>query len=120
MGRIRHDAIILTGTPRDLEPVRDRALQHFQGSCVRVSEMTGTTMNATASFLVAPDGSKEGWRDSDEGDRLRDAFVKWLQVEGPPLIDWIEVQFGGDESHEAWVRTPTDDEFRRAEAGRDA
>jgi hypothetical protein len=119
MGFIRHDAIILTGAPRGLEPVRDRALQHFQGSCVRVSEMTGTTMNNTASFLVAPDGSKEGWADSDEGDRLRAEFVKWLAVDGP-LIDFIEVRFGGDESYEAWVRTPTDDEFRHVEAGRDA
>lgn len=111
MGFIRHDAIILTGRSEDVQRVYDKALQHFQGSCVRVSEVTGMAMNATTSFLVAPDGSKEGWTDSDEGDRLRDSFVRWLAVEGP-LIDYIEVRFGGDESHEAWVRTSLDGEFR--------
>lgn len=112
MGYIRHNAIILTSDETRLTKVRDKALVHFQSSCVRVSEMTGATMNGYVSCLIAPDGSKEGWTDSDEGDRLRESFVAWLAEEGP-LIDYIEVEFGGDESWEARVRTPTDENFRR-------
>lgn len=111
MGYVRHDAIVLTGSADRLERIRDRAVQHFGGSEVCVTELTPAAVNDTASFLIAPDGSKEGWPESDEGDRLRQSFVGWLQTEAP-LIDWIEVNFGGDESWEVRARTPTDADFR--------
>lgn len=111
MGFFRHDAIVLTGRTKEIERVWERAVIHFEGSAVHVSGVTEYGINDTSSVLIAPDGSKEGWTDSDEGDRLRDSFVTWLQVDGP-LIDWIEVRFGGDESDYVWVRTPNDKKFR--------
>lgn len=32
-------------------------------------------VNGYTTFVFAPDGSKEGWGPSDEGDRLREQFV---------------------------------------------
>lgn len=113
MGRIRHDAIVVTGPSEQTNLARAHAARHFADSEVHVTEVTPTAVNNTASFLVAPDGSKEGWAESDAGDRLRAAFVKWLRVEGPSMLDWIEVNFGGDESVEAYVRRPLDTEFTR-------
>lgn len=112
MGRIKHDAIVLTGQTALIAPVHSMAVAHFDGSAVNVSNITEYGINDTSSFLIAPDGSKEGWPPSDEGDRLRESFVGWLQVEGP-LINWIEVRFGGDEPDMAWVRLPAGREFQR-------
>ena len=119
MGFFRHDAIILTGDRQGIEEAHKRAFDLFAESAIHISEITQVGINGTCSFLIPPDGSKEGWEDSDEGDQLREEFITQLAVDGP-LIDWIEVRFGGDESHEAWVRTPTDDDFRYVKARRDA
>ena len=47
---------------------------------------------------MAPDGSKEGWEDSYEGDRLRDRIVERLAVDdyedGSSPWSWVEVGFG--------------------------
>lgn len=115
MGYIRHNAIICTGEAERLKRAFIKAAEIFGNSCVNLTSPSPAGMNGTCSFLVAPDGSKEGWTDSDEGDRLRELFVAWLAEEGP-LIDYIEVEYGGDESWEARVRTPTDQNFRRVPA----
>ena len=43
-----------------------------------------------------PDGSKEGWEESVEGDRRRAEFLKWI-AESDVWCDWVEVIFGGDD-----------------------
>ena len=47
-----------------------------------------------ASFLVVPDGSKEGWPDSNMFDEMREAFKRYLKEQ---KIDWVEVVFGCDD-----------------------
>lgn len=66
-----------------------------------VSNVTPETTNGYRAFLVPPDGSKEGWDESERGDERRAQFVKWLRSysysDGSSPLDWIEVQFGGDD-----------------------
>ena len=51
--------------------------------------------------MVPPDGSKEGWRESEAGDSTRAAFVKWLRSrcydDGSSSYGWVEVQYADDE-----------------------
>lgn len=59
-----------------------------------VSPVIHGIINDQASFFIAPDGSKEGWWDSDLSDEARRKFMDWLFKESP--CDFVEVQFGGD------------------------
>jgi hypothetical protein len=58
-------------------------------------------MNSTRSFLVAPDGSKEGWEESDKGDQRREEFVEWLRGQayndGSNPLAWIELYFAAEQ-----------------------
>jgi hypothetical protein len=57
--------------------------------------------NSNVGFYIPPDGSKEGWQPSDDGDKARDVFVEWLIKQNTDEVgnymDWVEVAFGGDE-----------------------
>jgi hypothetical protein len=60
--------------------------------------------NGETGFYIPPDGSKEDWEPSDQGDKDRDTFVKWLckqaHDDGSNNLNWIEVAFGGGEPQE--------------------
>src|SRR4051812_1841765 len=101
MGYIRHDAIVVTGADsawsEDLTAAHSKALDVFAGSNVYVSGLTPAAVNGSQSFLIAPDGSKEGWNDSDQGDELRASYIAWL-LDEDSLVDWVAVNFGGDDA----------------------
>jgi hypothetical protein len=120
MGYMRHHAIILTGS-QDLSYARERAI-----ACgnTRVTELVGPAWNGTYSFMVAPDGSKEGWEESDRGDEARARFIQEIRTDrhGPTLVhdegphrlgvyDWVEVQFG-DGGLDTRVTDDSDHEHR--------
>jgi hypothetical protein len=66
-----------------------------------VSPVMHSPINDVRTFLVAPDGGKEGWRTSDLGDERRAEFVAWLEAQNyddlSSPLDWVEVQYGDDE-----------------------
>lgn len=109
MGYIRHHAIVVTGSRRDFDPelairrisVDDAHRAAVSAGCSCVTPVVGPGMNDTFSFLVAPDGSKEGWVDSDEGDTARDSFISWLRDangEHGGRFAWAEVVLGPDDA----------------------
>lgn len=102
MGYMRHHAIIATSwDEKHLLPAHVKARDLFEGTKAYVSEITPPAQNGYVSFFVAPDGSKEGWADSDIAEAARDAFVFWLEQQRyedhSSWLDWVEVQFGDDE-----------------------
>ena len=105
MGYMRHHAIIVTSwdTAR-LQEAHEAARERLGEE---VSEIVPSRMNGYGSFLVAPDGSKEGWADSDDGEAQRDAFVAWLNDEswedGSSPFDWVLVQFGDEDEDQRVV-----------------
>lgn len=112
MGYIRHHAIVVTGLDYDdghprIGQARQAAID---AGCALVTEVVGPGINGTCSFLVAPDGSKEGWRESDEGDAARERFIVWLRDdEMHGYFNWTEVAFGPDDreavvERNAWDR----------------
>lgn len=116
MGYMRHHAIIVTSWKTEaLEAAHRKARELFGPTSlsasehVRVSDIIDSGMNGYHSFFVAPDGSKEGWQDSDEGDVQRDTFIAWLGAnwtydDGSTPFDWVEVQYGDDNREQRVTR----------------
>lgn len=99
MGQIRHHAIIITGTsPKLMQKVRRKARKSFHK---HVSRLVHSQLNSYISILIPPDGSFEGWPESDHYDRRRAKFLRWLDrfayADGSHPLDLIEVEYGGDE-----------------------
>jgi hypothetical protein len=85
MGWIRHHGIVVTGSGDRIAAAHAKALAIFP----TVSPLLAGRMNAYESFFVPPDGSKEGWKDSQDGDVERETFIEWLKAEYRG-VDWLE------------------------------
>lgn len=118
MGYMRHHAILVTSWSDE-----SIALAHSQAASLLAQAELSPTMlspilagsvNAEHTFVVAPDGSKEGWDTSDSGDAFRTAFVAWLRSQeyegGSSALAWAEVQYGDDEG-EAFIVNHSDDDL---------
>jgi len=115
MGYLKHHSIVVTGW--DSEKVKEahqKAKEIFEkkfsiepfnlpfGTRI-ISNILDGLMNDQTSFFIAPDGSKEGWKTSDNGDEARKEFVDWLKVQN--ACDYVEVVFGGDDDEEKIIRS---------------
>lgn len=105
MGYMRHHGILVTTYKREYaEEARAEAVKIG----LLVSEIVDSRVNGFNSFAVFPDGSKEGWDESDAGDARRDALIAWLDSKkfedlSSPFA-WVEVQYGDDEGETLIVR----------------
>lgn len=109
MGYERNNAIVVSARFGDwidkahAEAVRvfNQEEETFSDPWEVVSEIITSPVNDVKTFLVAPDGSKEGWATSDLGDRRRAAFTDWLNAQRyedmSSPIQWVEVQYGDDD-----------------------
>lgn len=110
MGYMRHNAIVVTTWS-------DERLEQFamfateQGARLLVQAPIAAGMNGYRSALVCPDGSKEGWDTSNNGDMVRAAIRKWLAEQryddGSSAFEWVEIAYGCDDSeavieHSEW------------------
>ena len=96
MGWIVHHAIIVTAHgDSDITRAREEARRLFQGY---VSDVIESPINGYWSFLIPPDGSKEGWPESDAGDAQRAQFHAWIAAQayedGSNSFDVVEVAYG--------------------------
>lgn len=100
MGYIKHHAIIVTGWREDkVEEAHRIACEIFSkidGDNI-VTNIVGSKSNGQTSFMVAPDGSKEGWETSEECDSAREQFISRVRNSG--YVDFVEVVFGGDSDY---------------------
>ncbi len=113
MGYMRHHAIVVTSSaPKLLKAAHVKAVELGMS----VTGITPEVTNGYSSFLVAPDGSKEGWAESDAGDVRRDQFTAWLDDQryddDSTSLGWVEVQFDDDE-HETAIVRDSDEHSRR-------
>jgi hypothetical protein len=91
MGYMRHHAIIVTGGSHAIQAAHQDAIRIFPRG---VTEITEEVVNNFRSFMVGPDGSKEGWDESDTGDKRRSEFKAVLRL---LAVAWAEVQYGDDD-----------------------
>ncbi len=106
MGYIAHHAVLVTVSSyvlkdADLMPDVDafRAELPEEWRPLVVGPIP-TVINGDVTFVFAPDGSKEGWGTSDDGDMYRQQFAAlfaFAYEDGSTPFDVILVRYGGDE-----------------------
>ena len=101
MGYMVHHTIVVTSYESSIESVHAKAVEIFGN---QVSNTVVSKVNGFRSFFIAPDGSKYGWEDSNEGDENRDKFIEWIKSQSEFYIDWVEVQYGDDEGDTKIIR----------------
>jgi hypothetical protein len=95
MGYIRHHAMIITDC--DLERIKD--IHRFAELCnLNPTPIMESPVNGYDTFFIPPDGSKEGWEPSNEGDEERKRFKQFIRKRHP-YCDWTEISYGGDDGH---------------------
>lgn len=123
MGYMKNHAIIVTGFQEEsMKLAHAKAIELF-GLTIRqpegaynwplaeVTEITPASTNSHRSFMVAPDGSKEGWGQSDSGDQARQAFIEWLsgQYSHGHYFSYVEVSYGEDDYEPAKIVTDSNE-----------
>lgn len=103
MGYLRRHTIVVTGTYGDYI---NKAHAFAQGTGAQVTDIMQAPVNTEHTFYVLPDGSKEGWCNSIEGDRRRAKIVDYLEgmayEDGSSPLAWAEL-FYGDEQGDAAI-----------------
>jgi len=113
MGYERNHAIVVSSWDDIIVKAHAEALRIYANEgnypwSRTVSPIIPGIINDWHTFIVVPDGSKEGWDVSDEGDRRRDEFIEWLDAQryddDSTSIDWVEVQYGDDNDETLTLR----------------
>lgn len=95
MSSVQHHVIIVTTYRRDLA---EEAWYVAEGIFPHATHPVESSVNGYFTFFIPPDGSKEGWADSVEGDQRRDEFITWLKSkdysDGSNPYTWVEVSYG--------------------------
>jgi hypothetical protein len=106
-----HHAILITAYSDDrFDELCDAVHRIYGSDCY--AESASCQWNGYRHLLIPPDGSKEGWRESDQGDSYRDQVIEWLESKrfddsGSPYA-WVEVQYGDEYSRESKVLRSSD------------
>jgi len=97
MGYMSHHAIVVTSWSDEyIQSAHALATGIFPS----VSSVLRSQVNDYWSFFIPPDGSKDGWKESSDGDTRREQFIKRLREQycedGSSHVTWAEVQYGDD------------------------
>lgn len=113
MSRYRHNAIICTGECHEISIDHKKAMELFEG---KVTNIVEAVTNSYSSFMIVPDGSKEGYDTSDEWDNKREEYINYLEsynleklkdCDGinynkydslSSYINYVEIEYGGFDS----------------------
>lgn len=116
MGYMRHNAIIVTSWN---DKLIGEAIAKAKEIGLIVLGPANSVVNSYQTILIAPDGSKEGWTESNTGDRQREQFRDWLNAQryedGSTALEWVEVAYGSDDHEsaieaDAWENETEEDE----------
>lgn len=111
MGYMKHHAIIFTSFNEEYTArAWRRANEVFDREIV--TPIQGSISNEQSSFAILPDGSKEGWPESDKYNEKRQIFLDYLVAKSKDdepkdtriYGDWVEVWF--DEEGESGTSQP--------------
>ena len=108
MRNIKHHAIVVTSNEKDkIELVRKKSIEIYEvfmetkNGKALVGQMTIGLINNFYSFMIAPDGSKEGYDTSEDGDIAREKICSFIEslkdINGINPVNYIEVCFGSDD-----------------------
>lgn len=115
MSWMRHHAVLVTSNDESVERARRDAVQLARTHCFpvdAVSPLSPPVVNGYRSFAVFPDGSKEGWDDSDAGDAFRvalaDRLNRYRYEDGSSGLKWCVVQYGDENDQNRMVASEAD------------
>lgn len=92
MGYMRHNAIVVTSWNSEaIEAAACRA----RTLGLTVLGPSAALMNGYKSMMVCPDGSKEGWENSDQGEKQRAELRDWLRERSN--LEWVEIAYGNSD-----------------------
>lgn len=111
MGYIRNECVVVSGWDRTrVEKAHRSAVAIFAREQMEdlVGDIVPHTMNGGAAFLIAPDGSKEGWEhsDSDLAGSLREEFMAVLKGKPDWYLEWALILLGGDDGEYRVLKSP--------------
>lgn len=97
MGTVIHDAIVVSSWN---DKLLAEAHEYASRLIPTVTPAAQYVVNIGGSFAILPDGSKEGWEESDVGDQARAAFMRWVEAQahedGSNSLECVHVRFGSD------------------------
>ena|SRR4249919_327976 len=94
MGYILHNAIVVTAWQEEAA----RALADYAAEIGAEALIGKPQINGYITVCITPDGSKEGWSNSDDGDSRRNQIVTWLGAHPGWYFEWCEVAYGSDDA----------------------
>lgn len=99
MGYIKHHGICVTSWNG---PALAEAAEYAASLGMTVIGPSEPKINGYQSIFICPDGSKEGWVDSNAGDEARRMFKAWLldhsREDWSSPFEWVEVAYGADDA----------------------
>ena len=111
MGYFRNECLVVTGSIDAIHKAHKECQNIFSNLPTDhrifinpkslISDVVPGVVNDCATFMVAVDGSKEGWFESDLIEEKRILFMEWLK-EQDDFYDWALVLLGGDD-HECKI-----------------
>ncbi len=115
MGYMRHHGIMVTMmVDSSSAEAYAKALEIFPRA--QVSPLSPPVTNGFRSFAIFPDGSKEGWPESEAGDLARKKFLDWMESkrykDGTTSNNWVEFQFDDDEG-QTLIVSHGDEQWRK-------
>lgn len=97
MGYMIHHTIVVTGWHEDsMKNGYEIAVMAFKDTACTFTPIYISPVNGYMTFYILPDGSKEGWLESDKADEARGNFMESLR-DYNGYLDAVELQYGGDE-----------------------
>ena len=97
MGYVKHDMIAVTAFSEERMTLFEQAATALG---LTLAGPVWSPVNGYLTTFVAPDGSKEGWPESDEGDSARVKIIEWLNAQrygdNSSPYEWVHVQYGSD------------------------
>lgn len=97
MGYTKHDALLITTWDSRVGEIIDAfrgGLEKDMASLIQ-GPLPGVA-NGVFTFVVVPDGSKQGWPTSHNTRALRRALLTVLRLERECFFDAVVVEFGGE------------------------
>lgn len=114
MGTTIHDFVCVVGPATNRENPVDGAvdepgpLQRAHDMAIDIGLIVTPIMphelNGDSTFFICPDGSNEGWADSQEYDEKRDTWKNYVALRvNRCLVSWVHVRFGETGDGSAYV-----------------
>lgn len=95
---MRHDAIVVTSWNGD---AMEEAAAKARSIGLEVLGPSAVATNGIRTLLVCPDGSNEGWDESNEFDVKRSKYLEYLNsvraTDNSSCLSWVALAYGDDD-----------------------